>query len=208
MKAKPLEDITLLTIESDSVRVGVDEATGWVRSLAWKTAGGETDLFAETRRPIEGYIGGVRIFDEVTRTWYDDFAGKFAVEWSRKDAGALAFEKRFEGAPFVVTVSLSLDGDRLAWDVSARHAEGEVGDRQLKVVFFLPLIAGWRVWAPAVRTPFTFDGMSSWEYMYNQGPYVGEREIMVPAVSHYDAKADAGFTLCEHIERNVPACKF
>lgn len=78
----------------------------------------------------------------------------------------------------------------------------------MKVVFFLPLIAGWDVWAPAVHTPFTFDGMSSFEFMYNQGPYYGEREIMAPVLSHYNAKLDAGYTVCEHLDRNIPAAKF
>jgi len=208
MKAKPLTETRLLCIEDTSFRLGVDEATGWIRSFVWKPAG--TDLFAQVRRPIEGYIGGIRVFDEVARRWYDDFDGAFRVRWVRRGGRGrtLAFEKQFRGAPFVVRVEFSLRNGVLAWDVALRQSAGRKGNRQVKVVFFLPLIAGWDVWAPAVHTPFTFDGMSSFEFMYNQGPYYGDREIMVPILSHYSAKLDAGYTVCDYMDRNIPASKF
>jgi len=205
MKAKPLSETQLVTIEDGSFRVGLDQSTGWIRSLIWKPSG--TDLFAQIRRPIEGYIGGIRIFDEVARRWYDDFDNDFRLRWVRKKK-TLAFEKRFRGAPFVARVEFSLRKGVLEWDVELRQAPGQKRNRQVKVVFFLPLIAGWDVWAPAVHMPFTFDGMSSFEFMYNQGPYYGDREIMLPVLSHYNAKLDAGYTVCEHLGRNIPASKF
>jgi len=208
MKAEPLEKIKLLTIENGKARVGVDEATGWIRSLVWKRR--KVDLFGQTRRPIEGYIGGIRVFDEVARKWYDDFDQKFQVRWINKGTRGkrLIFEKRFKGAPFAVRISLSLEKPYLQWDAELRQDARRKGNRQVKVVFFLPMIAGWKVWAPAVRTPFDFDGMSSFEYMYNQGPYVGEKEVVVPVLSHYSAPLDVGYTVCDYMERNIPASKF
>ena len=207
MKAKAIGKENLLIIENEHASISVSRSTGWIRSLVWKDKG--VDLFAQLKRPIEGYIGGIRVFDEVSRKWYDDFAGRSEVRWKKggKD-GVLSFSKRFRGAPFSVQVTLSLDGTRLAWDVELRQIRGKKGNRQVKVVFFLPLIAGWQVWAPAVNTPFDFDGMSSFEFMYNQGPYVGEREVMVPVISHYSAGLDVGYTVSDYMERNIPASKF
>jgi len=208
MKAKPLDQVKLLSIENRSAQVAVEEETGWIRSLVWK--GRKVDLFAQTRRPIEGYIGGIRIFDEVARKWYDDFDGKFEIRWLKKgrDGKVLAFEKRFKEAPFTAQVTISLEKPYMTWDVRLKQDGGRKGNRQVKVIFFLPMIAGWQVWAPAVNTPFTFDGMSSFEYMYNQGPYVGEREIMVPVLSHYSEDLNVGYTVCDYMERNIPASKF
>ena len=208
MKAKPLDQVKLITIENAKVRIGVDEATGWIRSMIWKR--GKTDLFAQLKRPIEGYIGGVRVFDEVARKWYDDFDGRFTLRWLNKGRAGkvLAFEKQFKGAPFAVRITLSLEKSHLAWNAELRQAPKRKGNRQVKVIFCLPMIAGWKVWAPAVNTPFDFDGMSSFEYMHNQGPYVGEKEIMVPVISHYNAGQDVGYTVCSYMERNIPAVKF
>lgn len=208
MKAKPLSEVKLLSIENSKARISVDEATGWIRSFVWKDR--DVDLFAELRRPIEGYIGGVRIFDELSCKWYDDFDGKFAVKWKAKGGKtpALCFDKRFRGAPFTVRVTLSLEKSYLTWDAELTQDKGKKGNRQVKVVFFLPLIAGWGFWVPALNNPFIFDGMSSFEYMYNQGPYVGAKEVVVPVVSHYNQQKGVGFTISDYMEKNVPASKF
>lgn len=206
MQGKPLEKCKLVSIGDDGVQIGLDEATGWLRSFAWKRNG--VDLLAQLRRPVAGYIGGIRVFDEVSRKWYDDFTGRFKVRWLKKGPRQAVFEKRFERAPFKATVRMALEKDCIAWDVALTQPAGRRGNRQVKVVQFLPLIAGWDVWAPAVDTPFKFDGMSSFEYMYNQGPCMGGREVVVPVLSHYSAELDVGFTVCDYLERNVPASKF
>ncbi len=193
-------------VAGNGFRVLLDGATGWMRSLRWGASG--ADLFAQLRRPIEGYIGGICVFDESSRRWYSDFETGAHVKWLRRTARSAVFEKRFRGAPFSVRVEFAAKGSCLDWEVELRQDGGRASIRQVKVVFFLPLIAGWDVWAPAAGVPFTFDGMTSFEFMYNQGPYFGNREVAVPVFCHYSGKLDVGFTVCEHFDRNIPSAKF
>jgi len=76
------------------------------------------------------------------------------------------------------------------------------------VYFRFPLIAGWDVWAPCKFGEQTFDGMTPFEFMYTQIPYVSEQEIILPMVSHYHRQLDVGYSMVEPIDANVPAAKF
>ena len=195
----------LLTLENKTCAVGIDRKTGWIRSLRWKAK--EVDLFRQVRGGIPGYIGGLRVYDEHDRRWYSDF-GAFTVRGLRRHGRTVTFVKRFEGAPFELAVTLRMDADALHWEVAAEKLDRKVADRSLRVCFFLPLIAGWDVWAPCKHGEKTFDGMTPFEFMYTQIPYVSDQEVILPMVSHYHNRLGVGFSVVEPIDANVPAAKF
>ena len=63
-------------------------------------------------------------------------------------------------------------------------------------------------WAPAFNGEFTFDGMTSFEYMHVQIPYVSNKEVILPMISHFHKKLDVGFSIMEPMDAKVPAAKF
>lgn len=80
--------------------------------------------------------------------------------------------------------------------------------RSLCVHFAFPLIAGWGVWALCKWGEQAFDGMTLFEFMYTQIPYVSDQEIILPMVSNFNRERDVGYSMVEPIDANVPAAKF
>ena len=101
-----------------------------------------------------------------------------------------------------------MDKDGLCWEVKAQKKNKKTADRSLRVYFSFPLIAGWDVWAPCHFGETTFDGMTTFEFLYTQVPYVSKQEIILPMTSHYSKAYDIGYSVLEPIDENVPAAKF
>ena len=204
---KPLADSDVWTIGNRDASISIEKNTGWIRSMVFKRK--KVDLFDQTRLGIPGYIGGVRIFDELDRTWYSDMSGQFRLTAASKRGNRVTFTKRFEGAPFEVKVTLEMESDALRWRVEAAKVRPNVPDRSLRVFFQLPLIAGWHCWAPCKGgEEFTFDGMTGFDFMYLQTSWVSDNDIILPMVSHYSKALDVGFSLMEPIDAKVPAARF
>ena len=193
-------------LENADVHLDVERRTGIIRSLVFKQAG--VDLFQQLRGGIGGYAGALRIHDEHDDRWYDDLRTPFHVTDAAHEAGTIRMTRHYENAPFLVDLVLRLDGDALHWEVEARKLDPAAADRSLRVYFRFPLIAGWDVWAPCAKGEFTFDGMTPFEFLYGQVPYVSDQEVILPMVSHYHRSLGVGFSLVEPIDANVPAAKF
>ncbi|MGH7145747.1 MAG: helix-turn-helix transcriptional regulator [Planctomycetota bacterium] len=206
VQLQPLETTALFALKNDDITIGVEQSTGFIRTMTWNKTG--LDLFKQVRQNLPATIGGLRIYDEKDEKWYSDLNDPFTLSKMRQEGPAVRFSKRFAGAPFKIDVTLRLEADALHWEIYAVKNSAAVADRSLRFYFFLPLIAGWEFWAPAWQGEFTFDGMSSFEYMYVQIPYVSNKEIVLPAVSHYNPALDVGFTMLEPIDAQVPAAKF
>ena len=209
MKPLKLTELTksdVHTIKNEHVAFDIEKKTGWIRSMVWPRQG--VDLFQQLRGGIPGYAGGIRIFDEEDRVWYSDYDSTFSVSNMRKSGKAVTFNKQFKDAPFSVTVTMKMDRDCLNWDVEAEKKNKKVKDRSLRVYFSLPLIAGWDYWAPCNYGEKTFDGMTPFEFMYTQVPYVSDQEIILPMVSHYSKALRVGYSIVDPIDANVPAAKF
>ncbi|MFH1024799.1 MAG: hypothetical protein V1809_15570 [Planctomycetota bacterium] len=203
---KPLDQVETFTLENPDVAIHVEKKTGWIRSLYFRKK--KVDLFQQTRQGIPGYVGGLRVYDEREERWFNDTNDPFTVSGARKSGNRVTFQKRFRGAAFTLAVSLILDKDAFHWEVEARKNNPRLPDRSLRVYFCWPLIAGWDFWAPAHDSEFTFDGMTSFEYMHIQIPYFNKTEIILPMVSHFNKNLDVGFSVMEPIDAQVPAAKF
>jgi len=193
-------------LESQAVHLDVEQATGLIRSLFFQGAG--VELFQQLRGGIPGYVGALRIYDEHDERWYDDLRTDFTVSGASKRGNRIHLTRRYAGAPFAVDLTIRLEGDWLRWRVEARKLSPDVPDRSLRVYFRFPLIAGWDVWAPCDHGEITFDGMTPFEFMYGQVPYVSRQEIVLPMISHYHRSLGAGYSMVEPIDANVPAAKF
>jgi hypothetical protein len=193
-------------LENTQGRIAVEKTTGLIRGCTWRQ--NDMDLFQQVRNGIPGYIGGIRVYDEHDRVMYSDLDAKPLVRNLKKRGQAVSFEKRFAGAPFTLTVTLRMEADSFHWEVEARKNNKKVADRSLRVYFMFPLIAGWNVWAPCKWGEQAFDGMTPFEFMYTQIPYVSEQEVILPMVSHYNRQLGVGYSLVEPIDANVPAAKF
>lgn len=199
-------------LENADVHIGVGRPSGAIRSIVWKRTG--LDLFRQVRGGIPGYVGALRIYDERDDCWYDDLRTPFEVsdvlvaDHVGGSPPAVRCTRHYRKAPFAVDVELRLEDDALHWEVSAVKDSPRVADRSLRVYFSLPLIAGWDVWAPCAHGETTFDGMTPFEFMYVQVPYVSRQEVILPMVSHYHRGLDVGYSLMEPIDANVPAAKF
>jgi hypothetical protein len=193
-------------LKNADAMLAVEKATGLIRGCTWRRTG--LDLFRQTRGGIPGYIGGLRIYDERDDRWYDDWRTPFTVTRAVKHGQGVTVIRQYQGAPFTVTLSLRMDESALHWEVAAEKKNRRVADRSLRVHFMFPLIAGWDVWAPCKWGQQTFDGMTPFEFMYTQIPYVSEQEVILPMVSHFNRQLDVGYSMVEPIDANVPAAKF
>jgi hypothetical protein len=203
---KPLAQVETFTLENRAVSIAVEKKTGWIRSLYFKEK--KIDLFKQLRQNIPGYIGGLRIYDEFEEKWFNDLNDAFTVTDCRQRGNKITFTKKFRGAAFTLFVTLILEKDAFHWEIRAEKTSAKQADRSMRVYFMWPIIAGWDVWAPAYNGEFTFDGMTSFEYMHIQVPYVSCKESLLPMISHFNKNLDVGFSIMEPIDAKVPASKF
>lgn len=150
IELSPLDRTTLLTIGNTDATIGIDHAAGFIRSLRWNATG--IDLFQQLLKSgkYPPTVGGLRSYDERDERWYSDVNAPFTITGMRQEGQSVRFNKRFTGAPFSLDVELRCDDDALHWELQATKADATVADRSLRAVFFLPLLAGWDVWAPGV----------------------------------------------------------
>jgi hypothetical protein len=193
-------------ISNASATIAIEKSTGFIRSCVWKRNG--VDLFQQLRGGIPGYIGGLRIYDEHDDVWYDDLRTPFTVSKTSQSGQSVTIRRNYRGAPFSIDITLRMDRTAFHWEVEATKKNRSVVDRSLRVYFAFPLIAGWNVWAPCKWGERAFDGMTPFEFMYTQIPYVSEQEVILPMVSHFNRQLDVGFSMVEPIDANVPAAKF
>ena len=207
-KLSDLASTKCWNLENSDVRLGIETATGFIRSLVFKKQ--KVDLFAQLRQGIPGYIGGLRIFDERDAKWYEDLKTPFILRQAKVGKNEVSFVKLYKGAPFKLTVTLRMEKDAFHWEVEAVKNNAKVKDRSLRVYFTMPLIASWDVWAPCVGGERFggFDGMTPFEFMYTQVPSVSEYEIILPMCSHFNRQLDVGYTVINPIDERVPASKF
>ncbi len=198
----------MLTIENERIALGVDEATGQIRRLAVAPEGGDkVELFAQLRGDLADSVGGVTVTDELARRRVSDLqTDGFTMVEAKAEADAITITKRYDGADFDVTTSYRLDGAELAWAVRVTKRAG--ADRSVAITQFLPQLVGWQFWAPAARTPFGLDGMSSWEYHYVNTCGVGYHEVAVPVVAVYEPSQGVGLAMALPCDARIPAAKF
>jgi hypothetical protein len=75
-------------IRNRDATLRIEKATGLIRGCIWRKTG--VDLFRQTRGGIPGYIGGLRIYDELDDRWYDDWRTPFTVTRASAPAGLAA----------------------------------------------------------------------------------------------------------------------
>ena len=84
----------------------------------------------------------------------------------------------------------------------------KIANRSLRIVFDMPIIAGWEIWAPCSEGQFTYDGMTSFDFNHIQVPYVSPHDIILPMISHYSKNLNVGFSMMEPMGAKVPAARF
>ena len=193
-------------LENDKVSVAVEKATGWIRSLLFKKQG--VDLFQIKRQNIPGYLGYLRVYDQRDDRWFNDLNGRFRITSGSKRGNTIRITKQFAGAPFELTITLSLDDFGLLWQAEARKVRHAVADRSLRVGFNFPLQAGWGVWAPCRDGDFVFDGMDDFNFNHVQVSYVSPRDIILPMVSHYSRDLDVGYSMLLPLDAPAPMATF
>lgn len=202
----PLKPSQAWILQDRAVCLKIEKTTGLIRSLFFKEK--KLDLFQQLRGAISGYAGGVRIYDELDEVWYEDLKTPFTLSRVTLAGSTLTFCKQYRGAPFQITVRMSLDRGMFRWTIDASKNNARVPDRSLRVYFSMPLIAGWNVWAPCLTGARPFDGMTPFEHCYTQISYVSDSEVILPMVSHYSQELDVGYSMLEPIDAKVPAAKF
>jgi hypothetical protein len=202
----PLTKTATWTLQNPVVRLEIEKSTGLIRSLYFKAK--KVDLFQQLRGGISAYACGLRIYDERDEVWYEDLKSPFTISKAKLSGQTLTFSKHYKGAPFSITVSMSLDRGMFKWVVEAEKNNARVTDRSLRVYFSMPLIAGWDLWAPCLVGERVFDGMTPFEHCYTQISYVSTSEVILPMVSHYSKSLDVGYSMLNPIDAKVPASKF
>ena len=203
---KPRAENRKHVLRNETAEFILERMTGQIRGMRWLDR--DVDLFQQTRGGIPGYIGHIRVYDEHDRQWFSDIEHSCVTRDPHADDRSLTVTKLFDDAQFVLTVRYEIMPEGLRWKVDAEKTSPEAADRSLRVYFDMPLIAGWDVWAPCNRGEFTFDGMTPFEFMYTQIPYVSDSEIILPMVSHYHRTLGVGYSMLEPVDANVPAAKF
>ncbi len=193
-------------LENRDVRIAVEKATGLIRSMLFKKP--RVDLMGLLQQNMAGRAGYLRVFDERDGRWYSDLTDRCRVTRAARRGGRIRYTKRFAGAPFVLTVTMTLDERSLLWELRAEKADRKVADRSLRVGFNLPLQPGWDVWAPCLDGQFTFDGLDDFNFNHVQVTFVSPREIILPMVSHYSKDLDAGYSVLLPMGDRVPAARF
>ena len=96
----------------------------------------------------------------------------------------------------------------MQWSAEGQKINAKVKDRSLRVVFDMPIIAGWSIWAPCSEGNFVYDGMTSFDFNHIQVPYVSPHDIILPMITHYSKALNVGFSMLEPMGAQVPAARF
>lgn len=198
----------MLAIENDHIRLCVDQHTGQIRGLRIRSpAGAQVELFDQLRGDLRRSVGGVAVYDELAHRQLSDLHdGGFDMARAETEADSITMSKRYQDAQLEVTTKYELSGAELLWRVRLRKLSGP--DRSVQIYQFLPQLVGWDFWAPAGRTPFTLDGMSSFEYFYVNANGVGFHDIVMPLVAIYQPELNVGLAVALPHDAPIPAAKF
>ncbi len=208
-----LNECARMTIQSDSGSLVFDRERGHLRQ--WTHGSTKVDLCAQTRGNQKPLLGGLRIWDDLDKRWWDDFYDPGSVEVIKEDADSLIFNKQFAGCPFSVQHQLLVVDDRIVWNLEFSQSENI--NRGLRVVYQLPLVAGWSYFAPCLSGnqnrhnqpgDSDFDGCTGFNFMYHMGPYYNSNEITVPFFAKYDRSSNTGFALAAAASAIVPSLHF
>ncbi len=209
----PLDQVETMGISSSQGSLLFDRESGILRSFTHK--GTEVDLFTQTRGNQKFLIGGLRIWDDLDKRWWDDFTDLGSVEIVKESADELVFNKGYDGCPFVVQHQLKLRGDGINWNLEC--SQSEAVNRGLRIVYQLPLVAGWGIFAPCLSGHLdrnkeegddVFDGCTMFNYMYHMGPYYNSNEVTVPFFAQFDRSSNTGFALAAPAEANIPSLHY
>ncbi len=196
---------TLITLENKAVSLGIDKNTGCIRSVVWK--GKDFDLCQPRRWSSQGSVGGVRVYDELTKQSFSDKQQKSTVQDFQVQGQQVSFSKQFEGADFKIRETLTLEEDSLHWEAQTDKRDGSADDRGLQVEFFLPVLYG-KVWVPAYQGEFDFDSDMPFVYSYGDNARGGHTIIVVPVLSMFNPGADVGYTMVVPFEDRIAWAAF
>ena len=135
-----IEEIELIQATGSAGAIGFDRQTGILRSLVHGKTG--IDLCKEIRANQLGQIGGVRVWDDLEKRWWDDLQNPGAVRDVQQNGSKLSFVKTYDGCPFNVKHLIDLSGSRMRWDLEI--SQTQTVNRGLRVCYQLPLVAGFR----------------------------------------------------------------
>ncbi len=201
-----MRDTKMQYIENSVVKLGVDSKTGFITSLLFKEK--KIDLFQQLRQNIPGYVSQIRVYDELDNIWYNGLLTPPIVKNFKKHKNSIQYDITYKGCPFILSVFLKFDGEFLQWSAEGRKANSKVKNRSLRVVFDMPIIAGWNIWAPCSEGDFVYDGMTSFDFNHIQVPYISPRDIILPMITHYNKTLNVGFSMLEPMGAQVPAARF
>ncbi|MFC1562911.1 hypothetical protein ACFL4Z_02545 [candidate division KSB1 bacterium] len=152
----------MIIMGNDRLEVGLSRVDGTIFRLINREDGvdycNQTGTFLRTENMSIGKrIGGVMIHDELRGKLFSDLETSSEITEIKAEKNyngvSCNFEKRFEGAEFVLHQRMILQDDHLRWEVDAVKLSG--ADRSLKMVLFVPMpIWGYNCWAPIAEAPF------------------------------------------------------
>lgn len=213
VKLLPLKQCQTMCIASNAGEMVFDRHTGLLRS--WTHAGTGVDLCTQTRGNQSFLIGGLRIWDDLDKRWWDDFSDPGEVEITDESADRLIFNKQWSGCPFVIQHQLRVADDRILWELAISQ-DSDV-NRGLRITWQLPLVAGWGYFAPCLSGHLdrnkqagdcVFDGCTFFNFMYHMGPYFNSNEITVPFFANFDRSSNTGFAITAPAEANIPSLHY
>ena len=193
-------------LQNKDVSLAVEKASGFIRSLYFKAR--KLDMFQIKRMHTPGFLGYVRVYDELEGKWYSDLTDSFRVSAAVKRGNKISFTKRFAGAAFVLDITLGLDDDGLSWELTARKRSPTLPDRSIRVGFNFPLQPGWEVWAPCSAAPFGFTGVDDFHFNHVQVSFIAPTDIILPMCSHYNKDLGVGYSMAVPMGDKVPALRF
>ncbi|MCD6364727.1 MAG: hypothetical protein J7M14_02510 [Planctomycetes bacterium] len=210
---RSLHGLDLLEITGPGGSLAFEADTGILRKFVHAASG--VDLCAEIRANQLGQIGGVRVWDDLDKRWWDDFENPGAVTDVRISEGRLSFTKTYDGCPFRVVHELAVAGDTIAWNLRISH-DSDV-NRGLTVCYQVPMVAGWRYFAACLNGRLDqngqvghceFDGNTLFNFMYHVGPYSGGSETTLPLFSMYQHESDTGLQFAAPGDAEIPCLWF
>ncbi|MEA1996085.1 MAG: hypothetical protein U9N45_00520 [Gemmatimonadota bacterium] len=208
----------LIVLKNSRMEVGISRTDGTIRRLVDleenvdycnQIAG---VVWPVKNVPVGERIGGVIIVDELKKETYSDFETHSTISNLKVEETAqgtvCSFEKRFQGADFILRERMVMLDDHLRWEVKAVKLAGE--DRSLKMVQCLPLPTwGYQGWAPMAEAPFESNPWKPFQVNFGtaDGGPVGNtnwRTVIPMLVFYNDSKKNA---LCVVSPFEIPAIR-
>jgi len=208
----------LIVLKSERIEVGISRTDGTIRKLV--NLEDNVDycnqiveaVWPEKDVPVGERIGGVIVHDELKQEIFSDLRtgsaiSKLKVE-ETGEGKVCTFEKRFDGADFLLRERIVMLDDHLRWEVKAVKLSG--ADRSLKMVQFLPLPTwGYQGWSPIAEAPFSANPWEPFQVNFGtaDGGPVGNtnwRTVIPMIVFYNNSKKNA---LCVVSPFEIPAVR-